>query len=242
MKMHSSHKKILTSIRRHSGKPKKDPFLNSYLGSPHPLYPINTPTLRKIAKEWMKGHRDMASDELVTVLSSLVQGASCTEKCMAGIMLSQSARDQRKFDPVIFDRWLDYLVGWVEVDTLCTGAYAATEIPEDWTRWKKLLTRFSKSSNIQKRRASLVLLCSPLRQTKDERLLKAALDHVERLRAEKEVLITKAISWVLRSASVHHKKEVGKFVALNRKKLPAIAVRETTMVLTTGRKTKPKQP
>lgn len=239
--MHPSHLEILTSIRQHSGKPKKDAFLNSYLGNPHLLYPINTPTMRKIAKDWRRAHPELSPDELVRVLTSLIKGKSCTEKCMAGILLSQSARTQRKFDPVIFDRWLDHLVGWVEVDSLCTGDYMVTEIQEDWARWKKLLTQFSRSSNIQKRRASLVLLCSPLRHNKDERLLKAALDNVLRLQTEKEVLITKAISWVLRSASVHHPQEVRKFLALNKDKLPAIAVRETVAVLKTGRKTKPRK-
>ena len=82
----------------------------------------------------------------------------------------------------------------------------------------------------------MVLLCSPLRQAKDERLLKMAFDNVSRLCGEKEILITKAISWVLRSAVKHHKAEVKKFVALNKDTLPKIAVRETTTVLKTGKK------
>lgn len=238
--MHPLHREILTSISKQSGKPKLDAFLSSYLGNNHPVYPIKVPAMRKIAKDWVKANRILTPQGLVAILTSLVQGKSCTEKLMAGIILNVSAREQRKFDPEVFDQWLDYLVGWVEVDTICTGAYTVTEIPEDWTRWKKILSRFSKSSNIQKRRASLVLLCSPLRYAQDERLLKTALDNIDRLKGEKEVLITKAVSWVLRSATVNHKHEVRKYVALNKDLLPKIAVRETMAVLKTGRKTKPK--
>jgi 3-methyladenine DNA glycosylase AlkD len=236
--MHPSHREILTTIQKLSGKSRKDAFLNSYLGNNHPLYAIKVPAMRKTAKDWMRSHRSMAPGELVEILTSLVRGASCTEKLMAGIMLNVSARPQRKFDPAVFDRWLEELVGWVEVDTICTGDFTVTEIPEAWTPWKRILIRFSKSSNIQKRRASLVLFCSPLRYAKDERLLKAALNNIERLKEEKEVLITKAISWVLRSATVHHKNEVRKYVALNKDTLPKIAVRETLAVLKTGKKTK----
>jgi 3-methyladenine DNA glycosylase AlkD len=99
------------------------------------------------------------------------------------------------------------------------------------------MNRFSKSENIQKRRASLVLLCSPLRHTDDESLARIALDTVERLKSEKAILITKAISWVLRSMVKHHKKIVAQYIKDNTGTLPSIAVRETLTKLKTGKKT-----
>ena len=188
----------------------------------------------------MKEHHEMSAGDFKILLTSLIHGKSSTEKSMAGILLDHSTNAQRKFDPVIFDQWLDDLVGWAEVDTVCTGAYTISEIPTDWMRWKKLLERFSKSKNIHKRRASLVLLCSPLRRFKSEPMALMALQNAERLKSEKEILITKAISWVLRSAVVHHRELVKKYLNLNRDSLPKIAVRETQTVLKTGKKTKSK--
>ena len=238
--MHSLHAEILEMIRRHSGKATKHTFLDSYLGNNHPRYAINVPTLRKIAKDWMKVHRTLSTSDFQKVLTSLITGKSSTEKCMAGILLDSSSMDQRKFNPQVFDEWLEELEGWAEIDSVCTGRYTITEIPSQWTVWKKLLLQFSRSKNISKRRASLVLLCSPLRKGEDERLVLVALQNINRLQLEKEILITKAISWVLRSAVRHYKQQVKKYISMNKASLPKIALRETMTVLRTGKKTKAK--
>lgn len=231
------HREILQSIKERSGTPTKHTFQDSYLGNSHPRYPINAPALRTIAKEWMKKHRDLPLNEFVTLLSSLIKGKSSTEKCIAGMMMDYATMEQRQFHPKLFDQWLDHLIGWAEVDAVCTGEYTIHQLPADWKRWHVLLSRFSKSKNIHKRRASLVMLCSPLRHSDDERLALVALQNVERLKHEKEVLITKAISWVLRSMIGRHKKLVAQYVKENGGSLPAIALRETMTKLKTGKKT-----
>ena len=97
------------------------------------------------------------------------------------------------------------------------------------------MIQFAKDKNIHKRRASLVLLCSPLRKSEDLRLAAISLQNVCRLKGEKEILITKAISWVLRSMVKHHRATLEMY--LNEESgLPAIALRETMRVLKTGRK------
>ncbi len=239
--MHPKHRVLLKQIVDHAGKPKPNLFLDNYLGNKHPKHAINSPTLRGIARDWIRTHKDLPADDLAQVLRSLVCGKSCTEKLLAGLLLDAARKEQRRIEPAWFNRYLSHLVGWVEVDTLCTGRYAESEIPAQWTAWKKQLNAFSKDPNIEKRRASLVLLCSPLRKVKDKRLLDQALKTVDKLAHEKEVLITKAVSWVLRSAAVHFPAEVKKYVTLKADKLPKIAVRETMAKLTTGRKTKPRK-
>jgi|SRR6478736_2849130 len=239
--MNSRHKNLLDQIKEQSGKPTQHTFLDSYLGNTHPRYPINAPTLRGIAKDWIKSYgNELSVKEFVSLLTSLIEGESATEKTMAGILLDYSPKTLRSFDPTLFDQWLNHLQGWAEVDSLCTGGYTITEVPANLAKWKKLLVSFSKSKQIEKRRASLVLLCSPLSKVKDEKLIAIAFDNISRLKGEKEILITKAISWVLRSAVKHYKKEVQNFVTLNTNSLPKIAVRETIVKLKTGKKTKSK--
>ena len=232
------HRSILKDIKSNSGAPTQHTFLDSYLGNSHPRYAINNPTMRLIAKEWTKANRHLSSDEFAAVLTSLLAGKSGTEKMMAGMLLDYSARDQRQFDAALFDGWLEELEGWAEVDTLCTGPYTVTEIPPNFATWEKLLTRFAKSDNIQKRRAALVLLCSPVSKTSDERLAKTALDLIDRLKDEKAILITKAISWLLRSMIKHHRSLVDEYVDANEDTLPRIAIRETRVKLDTGTKTR----
>lgn len=234
--MNKHHKILLDLIKGNSGTPTQHTYLDSYLGNSHPRYPINSPTLRLIGKEWMRDHRALPSKDFVNVLTSLAEGKSATEKFMVGVLLDASRKEQRKFNPRVFDSWLDHLEGWAEVDTVCTGAYTITEIPEQWDVWEKLLTKFSKSKNINKRRASLVLLCSPLSKHTDERLVHTALTNISSLKSEKEILITKAISWLLRSMIRHHRRSVSDFVKANMDTLPKIAIRETLRKLDTGRK------
>jgi 3-methyladenine DNA glycosylase AlkD len=232
------HQDLLERIQKNSGKATQHTFLNSYLGNDHPRYPIRIPVLRKIAKKWMYENRDLSAKNFGSLLTSLAKGESSTEKCMVGILLDYSTAEQRKFDPALFDKWLDHLVGWAEVDAVCTGNYTVTEIPQQWKVWKPLLIKLSASKNINKRRASLVLLCSPLRKIHDDRLVTQALKTVEKLKLENEILITKAISWVLRSMVNHYRKELTAYLKENSDTLPKIAVRETRVKLETGVKTR----
>jgi 3-methyladenine DNA glycosylase AlkD len=230
------HEEILELILQHSGKATKHTDLDNYLGTTHPRYPITVPLLRTIAKGWMQNHKELTSTTFSDLLTSLTKGESSTEKCMAGILLDYATKEQRQFNLKLFDTWLNELEGWAEVDTLCTSKYTSTEIINQWESWQPLLLKFSTSKNVCKRRASIVLLCSPLRSSSDKRLAECAIQNVEQLKSEKDVLITKAISWVLRTMIKHHKKTIEIYIKENSATLPDIAVRETKVKLRTGRK------
>jgi 3-methyladenine DNA glycosylase AlkD len=234
--MHPSHKEILNEIKRKAGKATHHSFLESYLGNNHPRYPISSPELRKIAKEWAAGNTDMSSGDFSTVVSSLIHGESFTEKCIGGILLDYAKPHQRKFDPGLFDEWLDQLQGWAEVDALCTGKFQLTEMPPNFKKWKPLLTKLNKSKSPEKQRASLVLFCSPISHCEEESMADLALKNMSGLKQEKDILITKAISWLLRSMIRHHREKVVDFLDKNKSSLPAIAVRETLIKLKTGKK------
>jgi len=236
--MNAFHNEILQQIKQHSGKPTQHTFLNNYLGNSHPRYPISIPLLRKIAKEWMKSHDYLKHTEISSLLTSLAKGKSSTEKCMVGTLLDYTNPEQRKFRPEIFNTWLDELEGWAEVDSLCTSRYTDTEILGQWNSWKPLLNKFAKSRKIEKRRASLVLLCSPLRKISDERLAQMAIQNIIRLSSEKEILITKAISWTLRNMIKFYRPLVEEYIKSHSEELPKIALRETRIKLATGKKSK----
>jgi 3-methyladenine DNA glycosylase AlkD len=237
VKINVHHKAILDQIIANSGAATQHTFSDSYLGNSHPRYAIAAPKLRLIAKEWARGNKQLSADEFCAVVNSLINAPSSTEKVMGGIIMDYGTRDQILFDPKIFNEWLEQLEGWAEVDAVCTGKYTIKAIPEKWQVWERILTRFSKSKNIHKRRASLVLLCSPIRYWADERMRDLAFQNIEALSHEREILITRAISWLLRSMINVHKKAVREFLDSNEKILPSIAVRETRIKLKTGKKT-----
>lgn len=231
--MDKHHAELLKIIRINAGD---ETYQYDYIGTQHPLYKITNPVLRLIAKEWKRDHKHMSVTVFQKMITSLLHGKSATEKLLAGMLLDVATPEQRNFKPTLFDDWLNHVEGWAEVDTLCTGQYTNTEIPRQWNAWQKLLTKWTKSKNIHKRRASLVFLCSPARQQKDESLATLALANIDQLKHEKDILITKAVSWLLRSLVKHHKKLVGDYLTANRSSLPAIAVRETITKIATGKK------
>lgn len=231
------HKEILELIVSLSGEPTTHTFSDAYLGNSHPRYPISAPTLRQIAKEWMRDHKTLSAQKFEKLLTSLIKGESSTEKVIAGMLMDAASKPQRQFNPKVFDTWLNHLEGWAEVDSVCTGEYTVTEIPRQWSVWKKIVIEFSKSKDIHKRRASLALLCSPIRKVNNPDMAKTAFQIIQRLKGEKEILITKAISWLLRSMTGKFRKEVADFVDEFESSLPKIAVRETRVKLLTGKKT-----
>ena len=84
----------------------------------------------------------------------------------------------------------------------------------------------------------MVLFCSPLSNVDDERLADHALVVVDRLKNEKEILLTKAISWVLRSMIKKYRRQLEDYLKKNSDTLPRIAVRETMVKLKTGLKSR----
>jgi 3-methyladenine DNA glycosylase AlkD len=112
--------------------------------------------------------------------------------------------------------------------------FGASELLADWPAWAALIENLAGDANINKRRAALVLLTRPTRTSDDPRFCDLAFQVIERLKAERPILITKAVSWLLRSMTARHARAVEAYLATNAQTLPAIAVRETRAKLRTG--------
>ena len=82
-----------------------------------------------------------------------------------------------------------------------------------------------------------MILNKPVMQSDDKRLADLGFELVDDLRDEKDKLITKAVSWILRSLIKHHGDRVRVYLDRNEDLLPRIAVREARKKLETGRKT-----
>lgn len=235
MNIKSLHQELLDEVIKNSKKATQHTFLDNYLGNTNPRYAISMPKLRSVGKNWIKT-QTFNPKQFYQFVTSLIKAPSSTEKMLGGIFLDFSRKHLEEFDPKILDQWLNQLQGWAEVDTLCYGHFNVDRMLENWPVWKKVLNSLNKSKNINKRRASIVLLCKPLTRSNDERVSRQAFQMIDVLKSEKEVLITKAISWTLRSMIKLHRTELEKYLSKNKTSLPAIAVRETSIKLKTGRK------
>jgi 3-methyladenine DNA glycosylase AlkD len=76
-----------------------------------------------------------------------------------------------------------------------------------------------------------------VRDSEDTSLANLAFVNIDKLKKEREILVTKAVSWLLRALVKHHRRKVETYLKENQNALPKIALRETRTKLLTGRKT-----
>jgi 3-methyladenine DNA glycosylase AlkD len=209
---------------------------DSYTGSGHPFFNVSAPALRRIARAWLAGRRKADDADLLSVITGLFTGEAYEEKVLAAVLLGANARMRRLGTAALTDGWLDHLQGWAEIDSLCASVFGPDELAADWPAWRDLIRRLARDANINRRRAAAVLLCRPTRLSADLRYRELAFEVIERLKAERPILITKAVSWLLRSMAAHHGAAVAAYLDANAATLPAVAVRETRTKLRTGTK------
>lgn len=235
--MHAYHKEILEQIKQCAAET-NTPLQqgNRYVGTGKPIYLLKAAVIGEIFREFKDRHADLKQKEFVALLDSLALGRTYNEYVSIGILLGKYPQLRAALDPHCLDRWLEHAQGWAENDVICQFNFSAEEMLADWKTWKSLLTAFTKDANVHKRRASLVLLTKPLRESDDVRLAKLAFANVDKLKHEKDILITKAVSWVLRSLIKHHRTDLEAYLEANADSLPKIAIRETRVKLKTGTK------
>jgi 3-methyladenine DNA glycosylase AlkD len=209
---------------------------DSYTGSGHPFFNVSVPDLRRIGRTWLAGRRKADDSDLVAVVARLFVGEAYEEKVLAAVLLAANARMRRLGTAALADGWLGHLQGWAEIDSLCASVFGPDEMEADWPAWRDLIRRLGRDANINRRRAALVLLTRPVRMSSDPRYRDLAFEIIEQLKAERPILITKAVSWLLRSMANHQGAAVAAYLDANAATLPAVAVRETRTKLRTGTK------
>jgi 3-methyladenine DNA glycosylase AlkD len=236
--MHPEHLELLDELRaaarpiRGGAAPQND----SYGGSGRPYYNASVPARRDMVRRWLKTHKTWTPAQVLEVVDSLFDGESHEEKTLGALILGYHAPARRAVRLPDLDRWLGKVNGWAEVDSLCQNVFPAEDMIADWPGWKALLQRLARDANINKRRAALVLLTGPVRYSDDPRFHDLAVETIDRLKPETPILITKAVSWLLRSMAARRAEDVAQYLDRNETTLPKIALRETRTKLRTGTK------
>ncbi len=127
------HKEILTELKRHSGRGTKRSGNTAYLGNDHFSYLISNPVKRQIVIRFLAKHKALSQKEFVALLDALYKGRSHDEKSIAGMLLEYSEQHRLEIAPPLLDKWLNYLEGWAEVDSLCQSNFTAEEMFVNWS-------------------------------------------------------------------------------------------------------------
>lgn len=208
----------------------------AYLGSTTKFLGLKTVDKRNVAKQFKKDHPELSFDELVALANLCYQSNVYEVKTIPAELIKLYKNHLFNIQPQHIKKWLMHSNGWAEIDTLCQSTFPASFFLKNWKLWKITLINFSNSKHIQLRRASLVLLVKSVRSSRDKRFVKLGLENVNRLKHEKDILITKAVSWLLREMVKLHKQDVQKYLDRNEESLPKIAARELKKKITTGKK------
>lgn len=234
--MNQLHQEIVKAFQQEPKHQTKFNDPQKYSGNSDFSYGTPVPLKRIIAKKLLKEHPNITFSEYIELLNILAKGQSHEEKTIIGHVLGYHHTFRAMIEPQHLEPILDQLYGWEQVDSVCQSVFTAEQICNSWSRWKGFLEKLSFDTNINKRRASLVLLTGPVKKSDDNRLADHAFITINTLKREKEILITKAISWLLRSMVQNHKNRVEKYLANNAETLPKVAVRETKRKIETGKK------
>lgn len=210
--------------------------INKYLGSTNTILCLPTKERGSAIKQWYLNHKDLDTEEITKLIDTLIKSSIYEEK-VTGSHLLALYKNYRKTIPLEYlSNWLQYLSGWAEVDNFCYGMFKADEIVARLEEWKEFLRKLNNSNNISERRASLVYLCKPTKKIFQSEFKDLAFTNIKNLIHEKDILITKAISWLMRDMIKNYREDIIKFLAENKETLPKIAIREVNNKLTTGKK------
>ncbi len=234
--MNPHHQSILRRIQAAEPGRGQTTQRPEHLGTARRWYGLKNDQRRRILLDFCAAHKDLSFDAWLALIDSLYQGESYEERCAPQTLFRKYPRYRRRLSLAQLDAWLGCLDGWAEVDSTCQTVFSDKDLLAGWDNWSARLRSLAAEPNLNKRRAALVLLTAPISQSDDERILDLSLELIDRLKAEKDKRITKAISWLLRKGVKQHREAIAAYLEANAKSLPAIAARETRKKLATGKK------
>ncbi len=233
-KVKNHYEELVGILKSKDSNPSK--HSDSYGGNKDKKLHLRMPIIRGVAEDFVKENENLNKEEWSKLLLLLSRGDFDEEKQIIGKILENNRELRKNIDLEVVEKILSGMKGWSQVDSVCQSVFEAEDMLARWKDWKELIQKLSESENINKKRASLVLLTAPVREKRDERLLKLSFLLIEKFQKEEDKLVTKAISWLLREMIKNYRKEVEVYLDQNENELPKVAVRETKNKLKTGRK------
>jgi 3-methyladenine DNA glycosylase AlkD len=220
-------RQLITNLRRElksAANPQKGPGMQAYMKSSMPYYGVPSAPLGQICKAVFADHPlDNFADWRDTTLA-LWRGARFREERYAAIELTGHRR-YRQFQKVtamsMYEEMIVTGAWWDYVDAVAIQRIGPL-LPAFPGRLKPRLRRWSTSSDMWKRRSSIICQVSAKRET-DLDLLYAC---IEPNLDDKRFFIRKAIGWALRSYAWTDPKEIVRYVRANESRLSGLSKRE----------------
>ncbi|HWM93271.1 MAG TPA: DNA alkylation repair protein [Thermoanaerobaculia bacterium] len=227
--MHPEVKRIQSTLRP-LGTPERAEGAKAYLKSDLEFLGVTVPDLRRAAKAWLREHPGLDRGRLLSLVEAL-WATRVHELRAFGVELLQHRQSWLEpADLDLLERLLRASRTWAFVDSIAIQIVGPLlERHPDLT---KRLDLWIRDDDFWIRRSALLALLLPLRRADGDwdRFTRYA----DRLLAEKEFFIRKAIGWVLREVSKKRPERVVEYVAARPGRLSGLTLREAIKHLPEG--------
>jgi 3-methyladenine DNA glycosylase AlkD len=204
--------------------PLKAPNMQAYMKSAMPYRGVSGPEQKVIWRRVFAAHALSSRAEWQEVALHLWRGATFREERYAAIALTdlRAYAAHRTIASVpMFEEMIVSGAWWDFVDAIATHQLGDV-LQADRPRMSKLMRRWSRDSDLWKRRGAILCQIRFKRDT-DLALL---YDCIEPNLADEQFFIRKAIGWALRQYAWVDPREVKRYVKQNRERLSSLSVRE----------------
>ncbi len=218
---------LIRTVRRaleQAADPAKAPQMQAYMKSTMPYRGVSSPVLRQLCREAFTAHPLPTVGQWQRVVLELWRDAAFREERYVAVLLTESRlyREFLTFDSVpMLEELIVTGAWWDFVDTIAGHSLGAILSAEP-RRMKPLMRRWSKDTDMWKRRASILCQLG----FKHDTDLKLLYDCIEPNLTHKDFFIRKAIGWSLRQYAWTDPKEVRRYVKANTDRLSGLSVRE----------------
>ena len=226
------HPQIIKDFHSKSDPKYKKSMGGFIVGGKAKKYGVRMPILRKILTILNKDLKKLSDKDYLEFIKSLYAAGSYEEMVLAVLLIQKRHRVLNFIDEALQEKWVKRVDNWASNDVLACWAVGPWVLLD--TKRVAFLKSWLVSENLWYRRMSLVSLIPPVREGK---LRKEALVFVDKVKHEREPMITKAVSWLLREmVRKGGVSEVKTYLEKNKNVLAPLVVREVNNKITTGLK------
>ena len=234
MDVETERQRLLDQVKQHAD-PRHQAGMSRAVPTRLKMYGVRVPHLREIARAWQRAHDDVAREDLMALVEALWDGESREERLLVVYLLERYKRWIPDLTWAHFDRWRRGLDNWEVTDGLAQWVLGRWLLADPDTRLAHLWDLIA-DEDMWSRRMALVASTWLNRGREDLSFPDLTLGLIDRVKEEKDAMITKAVSWALRGMSKKHPHRVAAYLEENRDVLAGHVVREVNNKLHTGLK------
>lgn len=210
--MSDLHTTIVADIKKHTDKKGIEIAKRYHKYEGYESYGLLTPVLRNLLKQYKKNIQALNCKDALALAQRLFS-SHIEERVLAGnyvLQLNIGCLSHSKFN--YLDKALDHFRSWSQIDDICVegGRVIYPLLMKYPKETLALLTKWNKSKNMWKRRASVVPFTRKVGES--GKFTKEGLELCKNLVWDKEDLVKKAVGWALKDMMRGNKQKVLDYV------------------------------